>query len=153
MIDMWAKLRVQLTQHEGRRQFPYLDTAGKITIGVGRNLTDAGISEYLVDRMLDEDIGRAFDDLRRSLPWFGGLDDVRQRVLLDMCFNMGITRLMGFQRMLQAVQARRYDEAAAQMLDSRWATQVGQRATRLAQMMRSGQDAITTPSSQNFTTS
>jgi lysozyme len=136
-IDFWATLRAQLREHEGVRLMPYTDTVGKTTIGVGRNLSDNGISQATCDQMLDEDIGHALEDLQ-TFAWFAELDEVRQRVLIDMVFNIGLTRLRGFTRMLTAVESGDYDEAATQMLDSRWAAQVVQRAARLAGMMRTG---------------
>ncbi len=138
MIDFWAKLRQQLIEHEGVRLTAYLDPAGKVTIGCGRNLSDVGISLTMSDQMLDEDIGRALEGCRRAFGWFDGLDEVRQRVLVDMTFNMGLSRLLGFRLMLSAVQAENFEEAARQMLKSRWATQVGPRAIRLAEWMRKG---------------
>lgn len=138
MLDFWAKLRAQLTEAEGVRLTAYTDTVGKTTIGCGRNLTDVGISQAMSDQMLDEDIGRAHDECRRAFGWFDGLDEVRQRVLVEMMFNLGRPRLLGFRLMLSAVQSRNFDEASRQMLQSVWATQVHQRAVRLARWMKSG---------------
>lgn len=137
MTDFWAALRAQLREHEGVRLFPYTDTVGKMTIGCGRNLTDNGISQATCDQMLDEDIGHALDGLH-TFSWFSELDDVRQRALIDLAFNVGLTRLHGFRLMLAAIESGDYEEAAKQMLTSRWASQVGQRAVRLAGMMASG---------------
>ncbi len=136
-LDFWATLRSQLREHEGVRLMPYSDSVGKLTIGCGRNLTDNGISQATCDQMLDEDIGRALDDLH-TFAWFAELDEVRQRVLIDLVFNIGLPRLLGFRLMLAAVESGDYEEAAAQMLDSRWASQVQRRAIRLAAMMRTG---------------
>lgn len=134
------KLKAQLKRHEGIRLYPYLDTAGKITIGVGRNLTDVGISPTTVEQLLYEDIARIMIDLVK-LPWFTTLNDVRQRVIADMAFNMGVPGLFKFYHMIVAILAENYTEAAHQMLDSEWAKQVGLRANELANMMRSGVDA------------
>lgn len=131
-------LRQQLIAHEGVRFFPYTDTAGKLTIGVGRNLTDVGISPQEANTLLDNDINGAVAGLNRRWPWFPTLDPMRQRVLIDMAFNLGITGLAGFPKMLAAVEAGAYDEAADEMLDSTWAKQVGTRAVKLAAMMRTG---------------
>lgn len=133
-------MRAQLTLHEGRRKFPYVDTVGKISLGVGRNLTDVGVSDATIDQMLDEDIGRAWSDLSKALPWTSNLDPVTQRVLWDLTFNMGIAGLLGFHDMLGALKAGRKGEAADHLLASKYAKQVGQRAVTLAQMMRTGQD-------------
>lgn len=132
-----ATLRSQLKRHEGERLYPYTDTVGKLTIGVGHNLTDNGIPQFVSDLLLDDDIDRAIKGLQ-SLLSFESLDEVRQRVLINMAFNMGVSKLRGFKLMLAAVKAGNYSEAAYQMLNSQWATQVGQRAVELANMMKTG---------------
>lgn len=133
-------LRTQLIKHEGLRLKPYRDTVGKLTIGVGRNLTDNGITAKEAMALLEDDIANAVADLRQHFAWFDSLDDVRQRVLADMCFNLGIWRLGAFARMLKAIQAGDYAVAAQEMLESRWAQQVGGRAHTLAAMMTTGRD-------------
>lgn len=132
------KLVEQLLVDEGLRLKPYKCTAGKTTIGCGRNLDDNGISKAEAMTMLDNDIDVCARDLDRKLPWWREMDDARQNVLLNMCFNLGINRLSGFKKTLALMQAKRYDAAAAEMLDSAWADQVGLRAARLAKVMRTG---------------
>ena len=139
MIDRDAMVR-QLRLHEGERLKPYRCTAGKLTIGVGRNLEDRGISAEESAMLLANDIAAEERELLRALPWVATLDEVRQRVLLDMAFNMGIVGLLGFKRTLATIQAGDYQAAATMMLDSRWAKQVGQRAERLSRMMATGKD-------------
>lgn len=117
---------------------PYLDTVGKWTIGVGRNLTDNGISKQEAMLMLDDDITIACEALDKSLPWWRSMSDARQSALVDMCFNMGINRLLGFAKSLEAMKSGKYADAAAEMLDSAWASQVGVRAKTLATMMEAG---------------
>lgn len=135
------KFARQLELHEGRRRKPYKDTVGKITIGVGRNLTDRGLSDDEIDYLLANDIATHVAELRAALPWFDTLDDVRQRVLADMAINLGVPGLLKFRNTLKAVANGKYEVAADHMLKSQpWATQVGQRARRLAEMMRSGKD-------------
>jgi lysozyme len=131
-------LRKQLILHEGIRLKPYHDTTGHLTIGVGRNLTGNGITlgEALV--MLDHDIDEAIAGVCKRLPWFDRLDGVRQRVLVDMAFNLGIGGLLDFVRFLRAMECGDYALAAEHMMDSEWSRQVGQRARRLAEMMRTG---------------
>jgi lysozyme len=128
----------QLVLHEGLRLTPYVDTVGKITIGVGRNLTDRGITEAQAYAWLDEDIAVAVRELTARFPWFAALEEIRRRVLIDMHINLGMQRLKGFRQFLGYVEAQDYRKAAEEMLASRWATQVGGRATRLAGMMRTG---------------
>jgi len=131
-------LKSQLVKHEGLRLKPYKDSVGKITIGVGRNLDDVGISEGEAMLLLDHDISNVFIDLDKFLPWWRSLSETRQLVLSDMCFNLGIVRLKRFRKALEAMEARAWYEAADEMLDSTWANQVGSRAITLANMMRTG---------------
>ena len=133
---MIEDLRADLIRDEGLRLKPYRDTVGKLTIGIGRNLDDVGISEHEAIAMLNSDIERTWADLDRIAPWWQGLDDVRKRVLLNMAFNLGIGGLAKFKNTLAAVKEGRYADAADEMLASKWANQVGDRATRLAAMMR-----------------
>lgn len=128
-------LKDQLVQHEGLRLKPYKDTVDKLTIGVGRNLDDVGITEAEAMLLLDNDIKRVVADLDRALPWWRHMSKTRQLVLADMAFNLGLPRLKGFKNALEAMAEGRYDEAAHEMMDSRWARQVGHRAIRLARMM------------------
>lgn len=130
-------LRRQLLAHEGLRLRAYRDTVGKLTIGIGRNLDDTGISKAEALHLLENDIGECLTDLV-TWPWFETLDAVRQRVLIDMRFNLGDAGLRGFKTTLQAVAEGRYGDAADGMLASKWARQVGQRARTLAAMMRTG---------------
>ncbi len=127
-----------LIRHEGLRLTPYRCTAGKLTIGIGRNLDDAGISEAEARLMLRNDIVSAEAELRRAFRWFDRLSPLRQQVLVNMAFNLGLPRLQHFRRMLTAIEQGHYSRAAAEMLDSRWARQVKGRATELARWMRTG---------------
>lgn len=138
-VDRTAMTR-QLRLHEGERLKPYRCTAGKLTIGVGRNLEDRGITAQESAMLLANDIAREERALFEALPWVSGLDEVRQRVLLDMAFNMGMGSLLQFKLTLGAIQAGQYEQASKMMLDSRWAKQVGTRAERLSRMMATGKD-------------
>lgn len=132
-------LRAELKRDEGVRLKPYRDLVGKLTIGTGRNLDDMGITENENNYLLNNDIFRVQAELTAYLPWWQALDAVRQRVLANMCFNLGINKLLGFQHSLYLVQIGQYDQAAEAMLQSHWAKQVGVRAVRLAEMMRRGE--------------
>lgn len=133
------RMAVQLTAHEGRRLIAYRDTEGIITIGVGRNLEDKGISESECSLLLQHDIEDCVGDLHRNVRGFRRLSHTRKMVLVDMCFNLGIYGLLKFKRMFAAMRAQDYDAAGREMLDSRWAEQVGQRAITLAEMMRTNE--------------
>ncbi|AOJ65419.1 lysozyme [Burkholderia ubonensis] len=132
-----AILKAELTRDEDRRKRIYTDTVGKVSGGIGRNLTDKGFRDNEIDLMYQNDIAETEAWLDRSLPWWRSLDPVRQRVMMNMAFNMQ-AKLLGFRNFLAAAQRRDWNTAAAEMLDSLWARQVGARATRLAAMMRSG---------------
>jgi lysozyme len=138
-MDNEALIR-QLRLHEGERLKPYRCTAGKLTIGIGRNLEDRGITAAESAYLLANDVAAVQQQVLRSLPWVAQLDDVRQRVLIDMAFNMGIGGLLQFKNTLATIKAGDYTKAAAMMLDSKWAGQVGQRAERLSRMMATGKD-------------
>jgi lysozyme len=131
-------LRAELARDECVRLKPYRDSVGKLTIGTGRNLDDVGISEDENDYLLTNDIAQVKQDLDRHLPWWKNLDPVRQRVIANMCFNLGIGRLLGFKNTLPLIQQGKYEAAAQGMLHSLWARQVKQRSVRLAQAMKTG---------------
>jgi len=131
-------LKRELHRDEGLRKHPYKDTVGKLTIGIGRNLDDIGLSEEESYFLCGNDIDAATDDLDRNAPWWRDMTDARQRGLVNMCFNLGWPRLSGFRNMLTALEAGDYDRAASEALDSRWAEQVGIRSERIAEMFRQG---------------
>lgn len=131
-------LTADLERDEDKRSKVYKDSLGIETIGVGRNLRDKGLSEDEIQYLLANDIRGSEKDLDARLPWWRGLSEARQRALANMCFNLGITRLLGFAKALAALKAGDYEEAARQFLDSRWASQVGQRAQRIAELIRKG---------------
>ncbi|GAA4652067.1 hypothetical protein GCM10023116_43510 [Kistimonas scapharcae] len=124
--------------HEGCRLKPYRCTANKLTIGWGRNLDDNGIDQEEADFMLDSDVIAVEKELGSNLSWFCSLDEVRQAVLTDMCFNLGWPRLSAFKKTLQHIEGGHYELAAIEMLNSKWARQVKNRAARLSEMMQSG---------------
>lgn len=132
------KMIAQLRLHEGERLKPYRCTAGKLTIGVGRNLDDRGITSDESAYLLNNDIDSHWTELLKNLPWVETLDEIRQHVLLDMAFNMGISGLLTFHRALGHAKAGNYALASSAMLESKWARQVGQRAKRLSKMMLTG---------------
>lgn len=135
-------IRAQLILHENMRLFPYKDSIGKLTIGVGRNLDDTGISAREALLLLDNDIDEAISAGHALLSNFDELDDVRQHVVIDMAFNLGRNRLKGFRKMLQALRNSNFKKAADEMVDSRWYKQVGTRAVRLERMMRTGENYV-----------
>lgn len=128
----------QIKRDEGLRLTAYKDTVGKLTIGYGRNLDDKGITQDEADYMLNTDVREAAAAVNKNLPWAASLDDARLGVLINMAFNMGIQSLLLFRNTLALIQAGEYEQAADEMLKSKWAKQVGIRAVRLAEQMRKG---------------
>lgn len=123
---------------EGLRLFPYKDTANKTTIGWGRNLTDKGISFAEASQLLDNDI----NDCKLQLlhfDWYNQLDLVRQEVLIELCFNMGISKLLTFTTMISLISQGKYKEAASDLLNTLWAKQVGEtRSLNISQRLATG---------------
>jgi lysozyme len=132
------KLIENLKRHEGLRLKPYLCSEGKITIGFGRNLEDMGISEKEAEMLLMSDIQRCYEELD-VFSWFHDLDQVRQEAMVNMLFNLGLPTFLEFKRTLKFMAEGAYSQAAEEMLDSKWARQVGDRATELAYMVETGQ--------------
>ena len=140
-VDGEALVR-ELTRDEGLRLKPYRCTAGKLTIGVGRNLDDVGLLPSEPEILLRNDIERTAEELDVHVPWWRGLDPVRQRALLNWAFNVGVVqhngKLLTFKNSLELIRTQRWLDAAQHMMASKWAKQVGPRAERLALMMRDG---------------
>lgn len=133
------KLKALLVQHESYKQFVYTDSTGHLTVGIGRNLSDRGVSTTEAFYLLDDDILYFTGKLNHFLPFFTKLSESRQIALVDMCFNLGIQGLLNFGKMISALEHGDYEDAAREMLDSKWAQQVGERATTLANIMRTGE--------------
>ncbi len=130
----------QLRLHEGVEKTVYDDSEGIPTIGVGRNLRDRGLSDDEIDYLLSNDIDIVVRELDNVMPWWKDLDEVRQRVLCDLVFNLGMPRFSGFKKSISYMKQQMWDQAADELLDSKWARQVGKRAERLSEMMRTGND-------------
>ena len=138
-----AKLVAQLIIDEGNVLHEYQDELGNWTNGVGHLLPNGPTGIVLTPEQslaqLDSDIDEKVAELTADLPWLATLDDVRQNVLINMAFNLGVSGLLKFHNTLAFVHAGRYIEAAGAMLQSKWATEVGARATELAEEMKTGQ--------------
>jgi lysozyme len=131
-------LRPQLVIDEGRRSKIYIDTRGKWSVGIGRNLTDKGLSTAEIDFLFGNDVAEAEREARAVFITFDQLSDARKAVVVNMAFNMGQKTLEQFHGTIAAVNGGDFEEAARDMLASRWATEVGARAVRLADAMRKG---------------
>ena len=132
------KMIDELVDHEGLELFPYEDSLGILTVGVGRNLEQRGISEDEAFYLLSNDIDVIWEELIKSHPIVEDLDDQRQMILLNMAFNMGVPRLSKFKKMWAAIENNNMEEASKEALDSRWASQVGRRAEELAERLITG---------------
>lgn len=132
----WAKfsLEDQLIGHEGLEKCVYEDTQGQMTIGVGRNLTANGISREEALFLLQNDVAEAIADLE-SLPFWLTLNEARQRVLIDIRFNVGPSRFIKFKKLREALEAGDYGRAAKEIRNSKLSKY---RRTRLAEWMESG---------------
>ena len=147
------KLTDQLKRHESYRKRMYLCTAGKETIGFGYNLKanplhlsnleignayKNGMNEVEAERILKLMISKCVDQLEEAIPFINKLDTVRQDCLINMCFNMGLVGLLKFKKALLLVKAGDYQKASIEMLDSKWAKDVGNRALELSTQMKLG---------------
>ena len=119
------KLVNKIVEHEGIRKYAYTDTTGHITVGVGRNLSQGGegLSTDEIFYLLKNDIARIQKDLS-NYSWFKSLNDVRQGALVELAFNVGVSGLLGFNRMIGCLDAKNYAGAAKELQNSTWATQV-----------------------------
>jgi len=142
-----SRLTEMLRRHEGVESHAYLCSQNFTTIGVGRNI-DAGdngrsrglgLSDDEVDYLLRNDIDRVTEELDDEYSWFAGLNNARSDAMIDISFNLGQTRLRGFRKALEAMESGDWEEAGKQFLDSRWADQVGNRATELTEIIRTGE--------------
>ena len=134
-----TKLIEQLKRHEGVKLKPYFCTAGKCTIGVGRNLDDVGITESEAELLLENDIQNAVTQLTRRFAWTKDLDEVRFAALINFTFNVGIGTVAKFVNAMALLKEGKYDMAADEFLNSRWAKQVGQRAVEVTEQIRTGE--------------
>tara|TARA_R100001163_G_C5013334_1_gene158509 strand:+ start:105 stop:545 length:441 start_codon:yes stop_codon:yes gene_type:complete len=134
----------QLLRHEGLELKLYKCPAGKWTIGAGRNLEDRGITEEEALYLLRNDIEISIDELINTFPWFARLDEVRQMALVDLHFNLGLNTLKTFRKTLslieQAIEGKvPWSEVSIELLNSKWATQVGRRSQTIANMIDTGE--------------
>lgn len=137
-----TKLIESLTKHEGLRTLPYEDSVGVLTIGIGHNLEDRPLTNRAVLTILEDDIAEAAHELKRLKNYINfdkTLSDERENVLIELMFNLGSPRLSKFVKFWAAMKDADYEAASIEMLDSKWARQVGQRAKTLAEQMRTGE--------------
>jgi lysozyme len=121
--------------HESLKLKPYTCTAGKTTIGVGRNLDDRGISESEAMFLFQNDLIDTAQHCK-AYPWFQFLSEVRQAAVMDLMFNIGPTRFAGFRNFIKAMAAQDYEDAGTELEDSKWFAQVGRRSRRIKSMIQ-----------------
>ncbi len=132
--DTWIK---RVKHYEGFSVLPYQCPTGHWTIGYGHNLEN-GLTPIVADFILQQDLLTCMQELEKQFSWYAQLVPARKFVLIDMAFNMGMSKLKTFKKMLIACQAGQYEQAAEEMLKSVWARQVGYRALENANLMRRG---------------
>lgn len=132
-----SKVKEWIKKCEGYSSLPYHDTVDKITIGWGRNLDDNGISPDEAELMFENDFAKCISDLSRHAWYLVQPQNVKD-AMINMCFNLGINRLLGFKKMIEALTNNDYTNASLEALNSKWAIQVGQRAKDIALMIRQG---------------
>ena len=136
------KLIEQLSIHEGVKKFAYKCPSGKITVGIGRNIDSdggLGLSDDEIIYLLRNDISRIDEELTNAFRFYKELDRVRKDAMINICFNLGLTRLRSFREALGRMEKKEYPEAAVEFLDSLWASQVGQRALDVTYMIQHGE--------------
>lgn len=139
MMSNYDKAAGYIRQFEGLRLKPYQCPTGHLTIGYGHNLEANGISNEIAEDLLYFDIEAANAECYKNFGCYTYLDDARRFVLLDLCFNMGVNKLKTFKKMLAALDRKDFVEAKKQLLDSKYATQVGKRAQTLARILETGE--------------
>jgi len=142
-------LEQQLQRQEATRYSPYDDATGyplrigytikgNVTIGIGWNLSGVPLPQSVVDLMFTISLQKVDGDLELHLSWVFTLDDIRRDVFRNLCFNMGINKLLGFPHMLAAAQAGDWDEASNELKNSEWYTEVGERGVELVAQLKAG---------------
>jgi len=123
----------RIMANEGFRATAYRDSRGFLTIGYGFNV-DGGITRYAAGALMEAQLAEARADID-GYPWYQACDPVRQGVLVELCFNMGLQKLLGFQKMLAACTAKDWQTAGAELKNSAWFGEVGQRGPQLVGLL------------------
>lgn len=136
---MIETLEQMLERHEGYRSTPYLDSVGVQTIGIGHNLHKP-LSRNAIMQILRDDIVDATNDCVHAFPWFAELSEPRQRAMINLCFNLGLPKLLKFTKFLAAMELGHYDTAADELMDSLWFKQVKSRGVEIVGLIRGAQE-------------
>jgi lysozyme len=125
-----------LIKHEGMLLKPYKCTKGKLTIGIGRNLDDNGITEQEAMLLLENDIKRCEEELKKVFDNYLKITRERQCALISLIFNLGLTRFLKFKKTIELIKLEKWEEASEEVLISKWATQVPLRANEISKMLK-----------------
>ena len=139
-----SRIGEDLKRHEGVILHGYYDHLNYMTCGVGRCLEEGvgiGLTMEEAEYLLANDIARVREELTKTFEWFEDLNEPRQEAMINLNFNLGLTKLRGFKMALAAMAENDFDEAANQFMDSRWSGQVGQRAVEVTEQIRTGEYA------------
>jgi len=139
---MSERLIKMLKRHEGVKSHAYRCSSNKITVGCGRNIDEnggIGLTDSEIDMLLANDIKRVEQELKDRFSWYRNLDSVRREAMIDIAFNLGITKLLGFKKALAAMESGDYFWASTEFNASRWAEQVGYRSDELCDMIETGE--------------
>ena len=134
-----SKLIDMLKRHEGSKRYAYFCTSGKLTIGVGRNIDPfggLGLTEEEIGFLLQNDVDRVEQELVNCIPWVEHIEWQRMDALVNICFNLGLPRFLKFKKALAAAEDQNWELCADEFMDSKWASQVGQRAVELTTLIR-----------------
>jgi lysozyme len=141
---MYDKLKEHIKEYEGFSSLAYECTAGYTTIGYGRNIEQKGITKEEAEHLLINDIKQCYKELRGIINKFDELPEKAQLVLVDMTYNLGLSKLLNFENMLDAIDAHDWEKAAIELLDSRYASQVKRRARINASYFLACKDDVNT---------
>jgi lysozyme len=138
--DFYKSLKKFVTLQEGYRHFPYFDTRKKITIGIGRNLTDKGISDTTINQMFEEDsiFIENFLTKKYGIDFYNNLNDARKMVCFSLCFNLGTHGFDDFKKMIQALKKQDFTQASMEIINSKASKQLPERYKILADVMEKG---------------
>ena len=139
--ELYTELTNHIKEYEGFSRLVYECTSGYATLGFGRNVEQVGITQEEAEYLLKNDIEQCLKELRGIMNKFDDLPDKAQLVLVDMCYNLGLSKLLNFENMLDAIDAGNYQKASEELLDSRYALQTKRRARINAAFLLSCSDA------------
>ena len=136
--NLLLKIKSLLSDHEGYRRFPYFDTVGKITIGIGYNLTDRGLDDSIINSLVEKDIQYFYEQLNKKFDWFNELSEARKCAIIDMAYNLGMNKFLQFKKMITFLSIGDFENASKEMLNSKWASQIKFRAVYDSELIKNG---------------